>query len=390
LWRRDGGLQILAANEQSGSLFPKGGERNMRKKRPFFHTILFVAVLSSLNFLLTPSGRGEPKSGVVRFMVMVDGPYREEHFPIIRRELVEMSSEVDFVVHAGDILKHECSAERLSKSAQLFQFSQAPFFVLIGDNEYNGCICPDDSLRNWRSTFSRFRENWKGQDNVSYQQGRPENAFFAREKILFVFLSIQGAHEFSRVESDRRMGANLLWLRHGIESHQDTVDAIVVFGHGGLLRSTNKRYSAQFAKVFESARKPAFYFHGSIEGIRADRHLLLLEKNYLGVSNLTRVGVEQAGEVPSLLVAISTGESVKIALNRRRLQYPTQNKRDRRTGDDTSLLSISLVHQYEYWVWVVKSEVSVFLKCNMPWLYRFLTGKQTCSALICNGVLPTL
>ncbi len=362
----------------------------MRKKRSFFHAILFVAVLSSLNFLPTSSGRGEPKSGIVRFMVMADGPYRKEHFPIIRRELAEMSSKVDFVVHAGDILKHECSTERLSRSARLFRFSQSPLFVLLGDNEYNGCVCPDDSLRNWRSTFSKFRENWKGQDNVFYQQGRPENAFFVREKILFVFLSIQGAHEFSRVESDRRMEANLLWLRHGIESHQDTVDAVVVFGHGGLLRSTNKRYSDQFAKLFGSVRKPVFYFHGSIEGIRADRHLLLHEKNYLGVSNLTRVGIEQAGEVPSLLVTISTRDSVKIDLNRRRLQYPTQNNRVRRTGNDTSLLSISLVHQYKYWVWVVKSRVSVFLKCNVPWLYRTLTGKQTCSALICDGVLPTV
>ena len=366
-------------------------ERAGRKKGALCHAILFVAVFSSLNFLLIPLGRGESKSNIVRFAVMGDGPYLDKYFPIIKSDLAETSSKVDFVVHVGDIFRGECTSGKLSRSARLFRFSKAPFFITIGDNEYNGCVCPDEALRNWGDVFSRFHESWKNFDNASHQQGRPENTFFVSQKVLFVFLTLVGDPEFSRLESDRRMRANLRWLQLGIERYQDTVEAIVVFAHAGILRSTNKRYSKQFAKVFEGVRKPAYYFHGSIEGKLVDRQLLLLKQNYLEVPNLTRVGVEQAGEVPSLIVTISTGESVTMDLNRRLLQYQDQISGVQQSRDDASRRRLSLVRQYEYWVWVVKSGISVFLKCNMPWLYRFLTRKQSaCRALICDGVLPIL
>ena len=144
-------------------------------------SILFNGLIV-LSFLILSSHNGFPE---VTFSALADSPYSDIEFDYISRNLKSIPKDSRFIIHVGDIFKHNasCSEESYKHLDQLLKESPIPVFIIPGDKETTRCNNYKKGLNLWKKYFLNFEDHWKHGLTVTRQKKRPENFAFVLEEI---------------------------------------------------------------------------------------------------------------------------------------------------------------------------------------------------------------
>jgi Calcineurin-like phosphoesterase len=83
------------------------------------------------------------------FWAIADVPYTANDRKILEARLKVLGSDVDFLVHLGDIKTGTsvCNQSVINDMDNLLKSLPVPVLMVIGDNEFNDCINPNQALR---------------------------------------------------------------------------------------------------------------------------------------------------------------------------------------------------------------------------------------------------
>jgi hypothetical protein len=218
-----------------------------------------------------------------QFAVIGDAPYFAYEVPQVAATLQALAREqVAFVIHVGDIKGggRPCSDELFADRLALLDASPLPLVLTPGDNEWTDChrtaagaYAPLERLARLRELFFAGEESLgRRRIQLERQPGRPENARWRHEGVLFVTLNIPGSENNIRMpkEHDARMTDNFAWLDAAVATaaRPDTrALAIVTHAEPGLGRGPQARDPyAGFRRALTAAAsrlgKPVLLVHG--------------------------------------------------------------------------------------------------------------------------------
>jgi hypothetical protein len=229
-----------------------------------------------------------------QFAVIGDAPYFAFEEAQVAATLQALAREpVAFVIHVGDIKGggRPCSDELFADRLALLDASPLPLVLTPGDNEWTDCHRtaagghdPLERLARLRELFFAGGESLgRRRIRLERQPGRPENARWRHEGVLFVTLNIPGSENNARMpdERDARMADNFRWLEAAaVEAARPDVRALVVVAHAepGLHRSPGARdpyasFRAALARHAARIAKPLLLVHGDDHRYAFDRPL---------------------------------------------------------------------------------------------------------------------
>ncbi|MDT7827340.1 metallophosphoesterase [Pricia sp. S334] len=203
------------------------------------------------------------------FTAIGDVPYNEEQREGLTAliETHNAKSQSEFVVHVGDIKPGSapCNEEVYKEvSEQLKQF-KSPTFVVLGDNEYNDCENPEAALGFWNQYFLHFNGQWEFQQEVYYQEVRPENFAWTQNAVLFLGLNLVGSSVHDPQEWDQRLAENADYVEEQFKLYGDDIEAAVLFGHANMTEIGPDKFSLftdRFRAAALSFGKPVLYLQG--------------------------------------------------------------------------------------------------------------------------------
>jgi len=98
----------------------------------------------------TPASIVKFTAQITTLCVIGDVPYTNQQAKDLKRQIMELPKDCEFLVHVGDLryagTNRPCRRNDYSSVASTLQLSHAPVFVLLGDNDYNDCPNPDEGL----------------------------------------------------------------------------------------------------------------------------------------------------------------------------------------------------------------------------------------------------
>eukprot|EP00913_Durusdinium_trenchii_P022852 g21456.t1 len=164
---------------------------------------------------------------------MGDVPYAPKEDKLLPRQIAELPTSAEFVIHVGDIKQGvtPCDEAVYIKVAGMLARSKVPVFIIPGDNEWNDCVDPAQAWLHWKKHFMRFDRRWRHRLGVFRQLEREENFSFVRGKVLFIGLNLVGGQVQDAAEWKRRHAENLEWTQRNIKQFGAAVGSVVVFGH---------------------------------------------------------------------------------------------------------------------------------------------------------------
>jgi hypothetical protein len=229
-----------------------------------------------------------------QFAVIGDAPYFAIEVPQVAATLQALAREpVAFVIHVGDIKGGgtPCSDETFAARLALLDRSPVPLVLAAGDNEWTDChraaagaYDPLERLARLRELFFAGEESLgRRRIPLERQPGRPENARWRHEGVLFVTLNLPGSENNARMPDERsmRMADNFRWLEAAAaQAAQPDLRALVVVAHAepALHRGPGARdpyASFRMALARHAARlaKPMLLVHGDDHRYAFDRPL---------------------------------------------------------------------------------------------------------------------
>ena len=251
-------------------------------------------------------------SGKVRFAAMGDTPYFESdtELAVVSDSFAAMAkAEMPFVIHVGDIMRGgtACNIELYQRRAEIFSQSPIPFFITIGDNEFNDCKDPLKARKLFRQVILNnpsIKQTVQGRmhDSLSIQVIRQpemiENATWSYENLSFVMLvlpDMPGSYRLEPTEIARILDANLQFLRATFKKAKTSQhDAVVVVMHSLPLFCRLKACD-QFGRLLYDEIKrfarPVLLLNGS------DHDAVFDGAGYNGIENLWHI---QPGSEPDL------------------------------------------------------------------------------------------
>jgi len=143
-------------------------------------------------------------TSTARFWAIAGVPYNRVDAEILRRQIGNLTTDADFLIHLGDIKagRSSCDGDRFEEVRQNMELLTVPVLMVIGENEYNDCEDNEEALRSWRRKFAHLHlheklenshrnENYNGgMLDVSIMPGRNESFYFVLKKTLFIGLNI--------------------------------------------------------------------------------------------------------------------------------------------------------------------------------------------------------
>jgi hypothetical protein len=218
-----------------------------------------------------------------QFAVVGDTPYYAFEEAQLAATLAALGREpVAFVIHVGDIKGggQPCSDALFGARHALLDASPLPLVLTPGDNEWTDChrqaaggFDPVERLGRLREVFFATPQSLGRQRlSLERQPGRPENARWRHEGVLFVTLNVPGSENNARMpkERDARMRDNAAWLAEAaaLASAAD-VRALVVathaepgFGRGPRARDPYAAFRRMLADAAAALAKPVLLVHG--------------------------------------------------------------------------------------------------------------------------------
>jgi predicted phosphodiesterase len=250
---------------------------------------------------------------VTTFCLIADAPYTEYQRVKMNRQVQNMDSECEFVVHLGDIRDgayyDDCIEETYSNASRIMKRSDKPVIMVMGDNEYNDCGNPSEGLGYWHDAFDGFlQEHWPDNDlDVSSQSGRIENVFFIRKQTLFIALNLVGGRIHDADEWDERLTGNFQWTKSLIEEHvfaEREANLVVVMGHADNFANTRPFFNNMRDYIENELENAVPILH-----LNGDNHYWAYQSNYLGQSNWLRITVDGETKKPPLMVTVDSSQS---------------------------------------------------------------------------------
>ncbi|MCH9653417.1 MAG: hypothetical protein K0U86_04970 [Planctomycetes bacterium] len=250
-----------------------------------------------------------PQTRVI-FYAMGDVPYVPKEDTLLPQQVAELPKDAEFVIHVGDIKggKAACDEAVYQKVSGMLSQSQAPVFIIPGDNEWNDCTNPDQAWKFWDQYFMRFDRRWRHTLPVFRQLEREENFSFVKGGVLFVGINIVGGLVHEPAEWKQRHADDLDWVRRNLRRYGNNVTSLVLFGHAKPIAAHND-FFGPFSQDAIKFQKPILYLHG-------DGHKWIYDRPF-EAKNILRIQVDQGGIAPPLKIAVSDHQTNPFQLDRR-------------------------------------------------------------------------
>ncbi|MEO8193091.1 MAG: metallophosphoesterase [Gemmatimonadales bacterium] len=261
--------------------------------------------LPAIAWLVTLAACGPPPSNAVpsgsfSFGVFGDGPYQpwEEHR--FERVLHDVNrSDVQWLIHVGDILWYPCSDAAFENRFRYFQSVDHPVVYTPGDNEWTDCYQkrpggyePLDRLASIRRIFfahptgslGRHRMELESQGSDSVFAEFVENARWTRGGFVFATIHIVGSDNGLETfpgrtarhdaEVERRTNAAIAWLDETFaRAVRDSAKGVVLALHGDMSIESASQPRPGYAAFLAALRKNVAAFRGQVLLIHGDSHI---------------------------------------------------------------------------------------------------------------------
>lgn len=239
-----------------------------------------------------------PDQKLVTFYAMGDVPYAPGEDEMLVKQIADLPSDAEFVIHVGDIKqgKPPCDEAVYQKVSTILGRSKAPVFIIPGDNEWNDCANPIEAWKYWDQYFMRFDGRWQHGLKVSRQTKHTENFSFVKGRVLFVGLNIVGGLVVDPNEWKQRHADDLEWVRENLHRNGGDVSSLVIFGHAKPAK-VHDDFFIPFSRTADQFGKPVLYLHG-------DGHRWIHDRPFKA-RNILRVEVDQGGIAPPLKVTVT-------------------------------------------------------------------------------------
>jgi predicted phosphodiesterase len=250
---------------------------------------------------------------VTTFCLIADAPYTSAQRVKLKRQVQNMDSECEFVVHLGDFRDarnfDKCLKQSYTNASLIMRQSDKPVIMVMGDNEYNDCRSPNVGLGYWHDTFDGFlQEYWPDNDlDVSSQSGRIENVYFIRKQTLFIALNLVGGRIHDSEEWNKRLTGNFQWTKSLIEEHvfaQGEANLVVVMGHADNFANTRPFFNNMRDYIENELENTVPILH-----LNGDTHYWKYQSNYLDQSNWLRITLDGETKKPPLMVMVDSSQS---------------------------------------------------------------------------------
>ncbi len=265
------------------------------------------------------------------FGVFGDGPYRSWEVGRYRRLLRDVdASNVQWLLHVGDIFWYPCSDANLASSLDMLNAVQVPVIYTPGDNEWTDChediagrFAPLDRLDQIRRTYFRRPQQSLGAHPIALESQAQDSSWaeFVENKrwrfgrFLFITIHIVGSNNalakypgrtpMDDAEATRRTSAAFAWLDTSfalatrdssrgiiVAMHADPgfdVDAGAYPAYKGLV-DTLAQLTKQFAR-------PVLVIHGDGHDYQVDHPFLRRDTSFSIFSRLETFGSPDIGWV---------------------------------------------------------------------------------------------
>ena len=255
------------------------------------------------------------KTELVTFYAMGDVPYQSAEDELLPRQIAELPSDAEFVVHVGDIKDGStpCDEAVYIKVSRMLSRSQAPVFIIPGDNEWNDCAEPDEAWRYWNRYFLRFDGSWHHRFRLFRQLEHEENLSFVKNGVLFIGINIVGGHIHDPDEWKQRHADTLRWVQRNLAEFGNEVSSMVLLGHANP-QDKHRDFFEPFSTEARKFGKPVLYLHG-------DGHRWIYDRPF-EAKNILRVQVDQGGIAPPLRVTVSDHAQQPFHFDRRNGKTP--------------------------------------------------------------------
>jgi len=233
------------------------------------------------------------------FGVFADGPYRAWEEGRFHRLLADVSAtDVQWLMHIGDLLWFPCSDAALSGRLDMLNSVRHPVVYTPGDNEWTDChgrvegeYDPLDRLAFIRRTFFARPAQSLGTPPipVETQSSDPawkefvENTRWRRGGFLFATLHVVGSGNASEPyagrtaasdsESVRRMKAALAWLDAAFDAAtRDSLSGVVLAIHADPYFENPPSQVGPFTELVARLARRTAAFRGEVLFIHGDSH----------------------------------------------------------------------------------------------------------------------
>jgi len=276
---------------------------------------------------------GPTGAGPTTFALIGDTPYGDAQrvvFPALVSD-VNADPKVRVVLHAGDVKSGSstCDDARFADLAALYDTFADPFVITPGDNEWTDChrsaaggYLPTERLAAFREVFypelgtslgrrtmTMTAQPVEQPDHAAYV----ENVRFTRSDVVFATVHVVGSENdlepWSQLpggdrpverlaEFEARRAANLAWIDAAFEqARAEDAAGVVLMLQAEPVDSAG--FTVERTRIVAQARdlgRPVLLIHG-------DEHVYEVEREYAGVSNLTRL--ETFGDTATEWLAVT-------------------------------------------------------------------------------------
>ena len=246
----------------------------------------------------------EKKDAVLNFCVIADAPYTEEELQALPNQIATQMEGCEFLVHLGDIFAGDtaCDVEGYEAIQKIMLKSEAPAFVVPGDNEWNDCFKTniDIGWDNWASHFIGFEDNWKHDFSVVRQPEYEENFYFIEKRTLIVGLNIVGGRIHNATEWRTRHLAEFIWVREVLTENlmdKEKADGVILMAHANPKDQHGVFFDRLRGFIRDNLKNefPVLYLHG-------DGHAFLHTQNFYNQPNFLRIQHEGGTIEPVLKI----------------------------------------------------------------------------------------
>jgi hypothetical protein len=240
---------------------------------------------------------------LLTFCVIADVPYIEREVQRLPGQIQNQIDGCEFLVHLGDIMQGDipCDEEHYALVQGMLLESAIPTFIVPGDNEWNDCGNGreiDTAWSLWEQHFLGLDRNWNHTLTTVRQTRYPENFYLIQKKTLIFGLNIVGGRVHDRDEWDRRLSAEVDWIK-SVTSANIPMNAagIIILAHAKPTPAHSIFFDGLKAFIKDDLANeiPVLYLHG-------DGHSYFYNHYFLNEDNALQIQHEGGVRDPVLKI----------------------------------------------------------------------------------------
>jgi hypothetical protein len=285
----DGTTQSLVRREK----------RKVKRRRIMMGLVGFVALCIAVSVLVVkgnpkPSyAKGIARGETVNFYVLADEPYDLSNARQLTRELENLPSDAEFLIHLGNAngdSQSRCQEYGYERAASILKESPVPTFVIPGDRDWVRCNKPTMALEWWSENLGMFDTRFEDSKkfDVDHQEGRKENFAFLYKGVLFLSVHIVDT-ETDATEWTSRHERNVMWTKEQL--NRDGYRSVVIFGHAPP-SSKQGEYFWPVIDQLKDTNIPVLYLHANTEGGDFEEYHPFGEADNFSAVQLEKKGLE--------------------------------------------------------------------------------------------------